>query len=60
MSFFTCILILICIYVPWLVPVLFVLLLLLFLYHLSEILFWILIGGVVLFCVIALIVSREK
>lgn len=60
MSFFTCILILICIYAPWLVPVLFVLLLLLFLYHLSEILFWILIGGVVLFCVIALIVSGEK
>ena len=43
MSFFTLILILLCIYVPWIFPVIFVLLLLAYLYVSLPVLFWILV-----------------
>ena len=42
MSFFTLILILLCIYAPWAFPVLFVVLFFAWIYYLSPALFWIL------------------
>jgi hypothetical protein len=53
MSFFTCILILICIYCPWIVPLAFILILLAWLYHTSVILFWIIVGAFVGMCIYA-------
>lgn len=55
MGFFTCILILIVLYCPWLIPVLFVVFILFMIYHYSPVLFGILVGGIVIFCIVALV-----
>ena len=53
MSFFTCILILICIYCPRIVPVAFIIGLMFYIYSLSAVLFWIIIAVLVAFCIYA-------
>ena len=55
MGFFTCILILIVLYCPWLIPVLFVVFILSMIYHYSPVLFGILVGGFVIVCIVALV-----
>lgn len=53
MGFFTCILILICIYCPWIVPAAFIIGLMVYIYSLSAILFWIIIAILVGICIYA-------
>lgn len=55
MGFFTCMLILIVLYCPWLIPVLFVVFILFMIYHYSPVLFGILVGGIVIVCIVALV-----
>lgn len=54
MSFFTCILILLCIYCPWIGPLAFIVILMFFLYHTSVIFFWIIIAALVALCIFAI------
>ena len=58
MGFFTCILILIVLYCPWLIPVLFVVFILFMIYHYSPVLFGILVGGIVIFCITAIVYTE--
>ena len=51
MSFFTCILVLLCIYCPWIGPLAFIVILMFFLYHTSVIMFWIIIAALVGVCI---------
>ena len=59
MGFFTCILILIVLYCPWLIPVLFVVFILSMIYHYSPVLFGILVGGIVIVCIVALVYTFQ-
>ena len=52
MGFFTCMLILIVLYCPWLIPVLVVVFMI---YCISPILLGILVGGIVIVCIVALV-----
>ena len=60
MGFFTCMLILIVLYCPWLIPVLFIVFILSMIYHFSPVLFWILIGGFVIFCITAIVYTEMQ
>ena len=51
MSFFTWIVILLCIYAPWVFPLLLVLFVLACIYYTCPVLFWILIGAFVILCI---------
>ena len=51
MSFFTWIVILLCIYAPWVFPLLLVLFVLACIYNAFPVLFWILIGAFVILCI---------
>lgn len=58
MGFFTCMLILIVLYCPWLIPVFFVVFILSMIYHYSPVLFGILVGGIVIFCITAIVYTE--
>ena len=60
MGFFTCILILIVLYCPWLIPVLFVVFILFMIYNFSPVLFWILIGGIAILCITAIVYTEMQ
>lgn len=60
MGFFTCILILIVLYCPWLIPVLFVVFIFSMIYHYSPVLFGILIGGFVILCITAIVYTEMQ
>lgn len=53
-------LILIALYCPWLLPVLFVVFILSMIYHFSPVLFWILIGGFVILCITAIVYTEMQ
>lgn len=59
MSFFTVILILLCIYAPWVFPLVFVIGFFVVIFNFSQVLFWILIGSLV-FCLIGAIIYSSK
>ena len=58
MGFFTCMLILIVLYCTWLIPELFVGFILFMIYHYSPVLFGILVGGIVIFCITAIVYTE--